>query len=636
MQPMNTNVKCFHDIRIPMSDGVTLSAAGWLPGGDGKFPCIIDMIPYRWRDQISKRDKAMFEPLAARGFACLRLDVRGAGESGGILDDEYTERQIQDTLDAIDWVIKQPWSNGNTGVMGNSWGGFSALGALKKGHPALKAGIVSCASDDSHTDDAHFESGVVLSENFVWGIHFTTLAALPADPDLSAARGEDWMGAWKKRLEAVKPFPSHWIKQRDKKAYAAMRNFRELDDSKAPVLLVGGWFDPYSRGQWRLSKRLSSESKIILGGQSHAYPNRARKDLSMDFIPMVDTWFGRHLLGKDGQLADAAWVFTRKIPTPQDPRASGWWIGLSDRKREDSFILHAPQCTASPTQRNGFAETFGKWCPGYGGSEFDGYAADPAPDAARSWVYKFAAFTGSEIFIGAPSIDINHPETFKGGVYLARLFVNRKEFGLRRIGYAVIDGRVGKTANLAFSPYGWQADPGDHIEIHILPQAWPLLWAPYPAGDLPQDLFGNLTLRLPASWREADIKQAPDARAPSETPSTLSGSIIESDGWRTMRTDSPFVESTTPDGIICGESLSQLYEYGPKGEMKARLNCRYTLNWPGRREGISVSADMEIEAVGNALKSNTILIAMHGETVVFRREYEELMPDALLPPRYTA
>ena len=211
---MKNDIKFLRDQRIPMSDGVTLSASLRLPAGDGPFPCIIDMIPYRWRDGIAQRDKAVFEPLAALGFACLRLDVRGSGESGGIMDDEYTARQVQDSLDAIEWMSKQPWSNGKVGMMGNSWGGFSALGAVKKGHPALKAAIVSCASDDGHTDDAHFESGVALMENWLWGIHFTTLAAMPSDPDLAAARGEDWMAEWKKRLEAVKPFPSHWMQQR--------------------------------------------------------------------------------------------------------------------------------------------------------------------------------------------------------------------------------------------------------------------------------------------------------------------------------------------------------------------------------------------------------------------------------------
>lgn len=634
MRGMTEDIKFLRDVRIPMNDGVTLSAALRLPSGHGKFPCILDMIPYRWRDGIALRDKSMFDPLSARGFACLRLDVRGSGESGGIMDDEYTERQVQDMLDAIDWVIKQPWSDGSTGVMGNSWGGFSALGALKKGHPALKAGIVSCASDDGHTDDAHFESGVVLSENFVWGIHFTTLAAMPSDPDLAAARGEDWMGAWKKRLEALKPFPSHWIKKRGDSKYAEVRNFRSLDDAKVPVLLVGGWFDPYSRGQWRLGQKLAAHSKIILGGQAHAYPSRARKDLSMDFIPMAANWFRRHLQGSGEELGDAAWVFTRKIPTAQDPRASGWWIGLSDRSRSEDVTLPAPECISSPTQKGGMTETFGKWCPGYGGSEFDGYATDPAPDAPRSWIYKFAPFTTSDIFIGAPRIEVKHPDAFAGGVYLLRLFVNRKEFGLRRIGYAVIDGRTGQVDNIEFAPFGWQADPGDHLEIHVLPQGFPLLWAPYADKPLPKDLFGALSLPQPASWREANIKPAPDAPVPSEKPSVLSGNVEVQDGWRIMRVDTPFEEMVMPDGMTSGDSMTQVYEYGPSGEMKARFNCRYTLNWPNRREGMSVSTDIAAESSGNGLKCSTIVIAMHGDTVVFKKEFNEDLPDALLPPKY--
>lgn len=631
---MKNDIKFLRDQRIPMSDGVTLSASLRLPPGDGPFPCIIDMIPYRWRDGIAQRDKAVFEPLAALGFACLRLDVRGSGESGGIMDDEYTERQVQDSLDAIEWMSKQPWSNGNVGMMGNSWGGFSALGAVKKGHPALKGAIVSCASDDGHTDDAHFESGVALMENWLWGIHFTTLAAMPSDPELAAARGEDWMAEWKNRLEAVKPFPSHWMQQRANLNYMEQRNYRALD-GRAPVLLVGGWLDQYARGQWRLAHSLTEDSRIVLGGQAHAYPHCTRKDLSMDFTPMVANWFGKHLKGEGAEIQDAAWVFTRKIPTADDPRASGWWIGLADRRKEQTVTLPAPEFVSAPSEKSGFIQSFGKICPGGdGGNEYVGYPSDPAPDMPRSWVYKFNSAELSEIYIGVPKIAVNHPEAFKGGVYLLRLFVRRKEFGLRRIGYAVVDGRASVPQAVEFTPYGWQADPGDQLELHVMPQAWPLLWAPLPSGDLPRDLFGALTLQQPESWREANIKPAPDAPAVDETPTAQATVVEEKDGWRLMRVDSPYSETVTDEGIRFGSAMSQAYEYGPTGEMKAHINCRYTLDWPERAEGVEVTTNIRLAAQGVDIKSVTVITATQGKTEVFRKEFSETLADALLPPVY--
>lgn len=635
MPRMTNDIQFLRDVRIPMSDGVTLSAALWLPEAPGKYPCIIDMIPYRWRDGIAARDKAVFEPLAKLGFACLRLDVRGAGESGGLIEDEYTERQIEDSLNAIDWALKQDWSNGKTGMMGNSWGGFSALGALKRGHPALQAAIISCASDDSHTDDAHFESGVALTENWLWGIMFTTLAGMPTDPDLAKARGEDWLAVWKQRLEHVKPFSSYWVQQRGSKKYAEVRNFRSVEDSNAPLLLVGGWLDSYARGEWRLGQKLKGASKLILGGQAHAYPHRARADLSMDFTPMIANWFGKHLGNGGEELPDAAWIFTRKIPTADDPRASGWWLGLSDRHRELSVALPAPSFVSAPTQKSGLIQSFGKFCPGGdGGSEYVGYPSNPAPDVPRSWIYKFAPFELSDIFVGAPEIEIKHPAAFKSGVYLVRLFVNRKEFGLRRIGYAVIDGRAGSHKIITFTPYGWQADPGDHLEIHVLPQAWPLLWAPYPSGDLPQDLFGALSLKQPESWREANIKPAKDAPAVDDTPTAKLTVVQEKDGWQVMRIEAPFAEYASPDGILCGDSASQRYEYGPNGEMKARFTCRYTLKWPGHKDGIAVATDIALEASGNDIKSLTTLTATHGSEKIFEKTFDETLKDALMPPQY--
>lgn len=72
------------DVRLPMNDGVMLSASLRLPATiRGKVPCVIDMVPYRWRDGTALRDRDVYGPLALEGFACLRLDVRGSGESRG-------------------------------------------------------------------------------------------------------------------------------------------------------------------------------------------------------------------------------------------------------------------------------------------------------------------------------------------------------------------------------------------------------------------------------------------------------------------------------------------------------------------------------------------------------------------------
>jgi uncharacterized protein len=72
------------DQRIPMPDGATLSARLWRPAGGPAVPAILEMIPYRKRDGTAARDEAIHPWMAARGYACLRVDLRGSGDSEGV------------------------------------------------------------------------------------------------------------------------------------------------------------------------------------------------------------------------------------------------------------------------------------------------------------------------------------------------------------------------------------------------------------------------------------------------------------------------------------------------------------------------------------------------------------------------
>ena len=99
-------VGVLRDVRIPVSDGLELSANLWLPiarpdAPDEVFPAILEMIPYRKDDWRAAGDQSRGEWLAARGYAFCRLDIRGTGSSPGIALDEYTARETQDGLERL-------------------------------------------------------------------------------------------------------------------------------------------------------------------------------------------------------------------------------------------------------------------------------------------------------------------------------------------------------------------------------------------------------------------------------------------------------------------------------------------------------------------------------------------------------
>ena len=121
---------------VPMRDGVVLATDVYLPDGPGPFPAVLVRLPYDkngrycWMPFISRH-------FTDRGYAFLPHDVRGKFRSEGEVNAFVHE--IDDGYDTIDWVSRQPWSNGRVGMWGDSYYGFTQWTAVASGHPALKA-----------------------------------------------------------------------------------------------------------------------------------------------------------------------------------------------------------------------------------------------------------------------------------------------------------------------------------------------------------------------------------------------------------------------------------------------------------------------------------------------------------------
>ena len=115
---------------VPVGNtGERMAARIWLPKGAEKrpVPAILTYLPYRKRDSTRGGDDPMHRYFAGHGYACLRVDMRGSGDSDGLMTDEYAEQELQDGKTLIAWIAAQPWCDGNVGMIGSSWGGFNAL-----------------------------------------------------------------------------------------------------------------------------------------------------------------------------------------------------------------------------------------------------------------------------------------------------------------------------------------------------------------------------------------------------------------------------------------------------------------------------------------------------------------------------
>ena len=161
-------VRVIENSWIPMSDGCRLAARIWLPADadTAPVPAILEYIPYRKRDFTRARDEPMHHYFAGYGYAAVRVDLRGSGDSDGLLLDESLKQEHDDALEVIRWIAEQPWCSGAVGMMGKSWGGFNSLQVAARRPPELKAIITVCSTDDRYLDDVHYMGPMLKEEAF--------------------------------------------------------------------------------------------------------------------------------------------------------------------------------------------------------------------------------------------------------------------------------------------------------------------------------------------------------------------------------------------------------------------------------------------------------------------------------------
>ena len=147
-------------VRIPMRDGVELSADVYLPKAEGRYPAIISRTPYLKTTDITIENSKFY---ASKGYAVIVVDTRGRGDSEGVFV-PYRNEGV-DGYDTIEWAAKQPWCDGNVGTMGGSYlGRIQWLAALEH-PPHLKAMISVVSPSDPFVE---WPTGIPTPHHLCW------------------------------------------------------------------------------------------------------------------------------------------------------------------------------------------------------------------------------------------------------------------------------------------------------------------------------------------------------------------------------------------------------------------------------------------------------------------------------------
>jgi putative CocE/NonD family hydrolase len=373
-------VKIQEHVWIPMADGTRLAAKTWIPENADKspVPAILEYIPYRKRDLTAWRDAFTHPYLAGHGYACLRVDLRGSGDSEGVLTDEYLQLELDDGLEILRWIARQPWCNGKVGMMGISWGGFNGLQIAALQPPELWAIITLCSTDDRYADDVHYMGGCLLGDNLSWASAMLAHTSLPPDP---LTVGKSWRQMWLQRLEKSGLWLTTWLNHQRRDDYWKHGSICEdFSKVKCPVYAVSGWADGYSNAVFRMLHHLDVPKKGLVGPWGHKYPHLGSPGPAIGFLQEALRWWDHWLKGVDTGIMDEpmlrVWMQDSVPPVTNYTTRPGRWVAErawpSGRIRNTGYTLTQGRlergAKALPEERYTILSPLsvglfaGKWC----------------------------------------------------------------------------------------------------------------------------------------------------------------------------------------------------------------------------------------------------------------------------------
>ena len=653
---------------ITLKDGCRLAARMWLPADAEQHPvpAVLEYIPYRKRDGTRGRDEPMHGYFAGHGYAAIRVDMRGSGESDGVLQDEYLQLELDDAVEVIDWIARQPWCDGKVGMMGKSWGGFNCLQVAAMRPKPLKAVLSVCSTDDRYADDIHYMGGCLLNDNHWWGDIMLAYQARPADPALF---GEGWRDNWLKRLNEMPFWPATWMKHQARDDYWRQGSICEdYGAVQCPVLLIGGWADAYTNAIPRMLEHLKVPRRAIIGPWAHIYPHDGVPGPAIGFLQEAVKWWDHWLKGARNGAMDGpmlwSWLEDSARPATTATYRDGRWVGdqtwPSNNVTMQSWSLGAgvlapkqqpavdlPICSPQ-TVGVGCGEWMGAGCPGE-------MPADQRMDDAGSLAFDSAPLAEALDLLGAPVLELEFSVDRPVAQICARLSDVFPDGAAQRTSYAVfnLDHLAGHDkpqrlepgkryrARILLNALGHRFQAGHRVRLAISTAYWPLIW-PTPERVTLTVHTANSRLALPARTSHSLDGTSPFA-APESAPRTPVSKVADGHIKREVHHDlmtGAMTYITDGEGGVFGEGILRFDEidtvvnHAMRREMTIHpedpLSAHYRLlqHYDQSRDGWDIR--IETETVMTCTKTDLILTgkldAFENGKRVASRNWRETVP----------
>ncbi len=642
---------------VEMDDGVLIALTVYRPDShhDGPFPTIVESLPYRKDDAFYSADWGTYSYLAQRGFAGVRIDIRGTGASTGIIEDEYVPREQEDTLAVFRWLADQPWCSGSLGMWGVSWGGFSSLQTAMLRPPQLKAIAPVHATHDRFACDVHYTGGSLHAQEQVdWPPTMITCNALPPDPDIV---GEEWWDRWLDRLERTPQWPGIWLRHQRRDDYWLHGSpCADYGAIRCPTLLIGGWVDGYVDGMLAMAEHLTCPTRTVIGPWGHYRPAGGLPGPGLDHLDLLARWFGHHLRGDDNGVMDlpplTMYVRTGPPfdgptrPPFDDPPTPGYWraeaawppmdhvevaLGL-DRLDHGSVTWSGPQWVgvhAPAWDRAGKGST------------------DSREDDAHSMTFETSPLDVAVEILGTPRVELIIASDRGVGMVAARLLAVAPDGA----GHLITRGN----RNLAFpedlaNPS--ELVPGRQISVRfplmatsaVIPAGWslrlalagadfPVVWPPGERFRLEIEPEGSRLLlpTVPTRGEETRV----DIPAPPPQPEPPGLQAEEGGHSRLIRDGSGHVyerhrSSTEHQPERAGltysseETWTVSVDDDDPATTRVRADAESTMERPGWK--VKTRGSLELSSVAGAFDLVIGLSAFHDDQIVFTKTWKDRIP----------
>ncbi|MDR9394931.1 MAG: CocE/NonD family hydrolase [Roseovarius sp.] len=543
-------VRDIETVWIPMRDGARLAARIWLPedAEDDPVPAVLEYIPYRRRDSTRPRDAVMHPYMAGHGYACIRVDLRGSGDSDGVLRDEYLDQELRDGCDVIDWLAAQPWCSGKVGMIGISWGGFNGLQIAALQPPALAGIITACSTDDRYADDIHHMGGCLLGDNLSWASVMFSYNSLPPDPQVV---GERWRDQWTERLDGSGLWLETWLRHQRRDAYWRHGSICEdYGAVRCPVFAVSGWADGYSNAVFRLLANLDVPRKGLIGPWSHKYPHIGVPGPAIGFLQEAVRWWDWCLKDIDSGVMDEpmlrVWMQDSVPPSPQYAHKPGRWVAEPawpssnvGRRRHGlapGVILpegqRAPDDAALPIRSPLTLGLFaGKWCSYAAGPDL---AHDQRQEDGGALLFDSAPLEAPLEILGMVRVDLTLSSDRPLAMVAVRLSdvapdgkATRVTYGMLNLTHrdsrrrpAPLEPGTRYTVRVKMNDIAQSLPAGHRLRLSISTSYWPLAWPPPEPACLtihPRESALELPVRGPRAADQA-LRTFGDPEGAAPTP----------------------------------------------------------------------------------------------------------------------